>query len=93
MKEPWFGEYRVVKNRSEVEGYSFLKIYDAACSREAMLRELETLMGTKKTVTFGSVQGEYDVVIDNTDGNLFVKELKSMFEPVDFHCWKNTFRW
>ena len=93
MKEPWFGEYRVVKNRSEVEGYSFLKIYDAACSREAMLRELETLMGTKKTVTFGSVQGKYDVVIDNTDGNLFVKELKSMFEPVDFHCWKNTFRW
>ena len=92
MNEPWFGEYRVVKNRSEVEGYSFLKIYDGACSQEAMLRELETLMGTKETVTFGNVQGKCDVAIDDADGNLFVRELKSRFEPVDFSCWKTIFR-
>ena len=90
---PWIGEYRVVKGISDYEGYSFLKIYDAACSREAMLRELESIMGTKRTVTFGGTPGKYDVYIENADRNVLVKELKRQFEPVDFRCWKSIFRW
>ena len=92
-EQPWFRDYRVVKGQSAVENYYFLKIYDKACSREAMLHELEILMGTKETVTFGSKQGMYDVVIEKADGNLMVKELKRRFEPVDFRCWKTVFRW
>ena len=67
--------------------------HDASCSREAMLRELETRMGTKKTVTFGGVPNKYDVFIENSDRNLLVKELKKRFEPVDWRCWKSVFRW
>ena len=93
MAQPWIDDYRVVKTKSEYEGYSSLRIYDSDCSREAMLRELEKLMGTNKTVTFGAVEGKYDVYIDNADRNLLVKELKRCFEPVDFHCWKSIFRW
>ena len=90
--QPWIGEYRVVKDVSEQEGFSFLKIYDASCSREAMLRELEKIMGTARTVTFGGTPGKYDVTIENADRNLLVRELKRRFEPVDFRCWKSIFR-
>ena len=93
QEQPWSADYRVVKGVSAYEGFSFLKIYDAACSREAMLRELEKLMGTKETVTFGGTSGKYDVTIENADRNLLVRELKRRFEPVDFRCWKSAFRW
>ena len=92
MRQPWIGEYRVVMDVSEYEGFSFLKIYDAGASREAMLRELEAIMGTKETVTFGSVPGMYDVVIEDADRDRLVKELIRRFSPVDFRCWKTMFR-
>ncbi|MBO4872284.1 MAG: HAD hydrolase family protein [Lachnospiraceae bacterium] len=93
MGEPWIGEYRVAKHQSEYKGFSTLKIYDAACSRDAMLRELESIMGTKETVTFGADAQRYDVAIPNSDRNLLVKELKRRFEPIDIRSWKNIFRW
>ena len=93
MAEPWIGDYRVAMHKSEYEGFSTLKIYDAACSRDAMLHELEKIMGTKETVTFGVNAERYDVVIPNSDRNLLVKELKRRFEPIDLRCWKNIFRW
>ena len=93
LQEPLAGEYRIVKDPWTHEGWSFLKIYDAATSRAAMLPELEKLMGTEKTVTFGGMQGNYDVRVENDDRNVLVKELKRRFEPVDFRCWKSAFRW
>ena len=90
--QPWAGEYRAVADISEYAGFSFLKIYDVNTSRESMLRELEAYMGTRETVTFGSLPGKYDVYIENADRDLLVKELKRRFEPVDFRCWKNMFR-
>jgi hypothetical protein len=92
MEQPWIGEYRVVKDISDYAGYSFLKVYDEGCSREAMLHELEKIMGTKNTVTFGGEKDIYDVYIENADRNLLVKELKRRCEPVDFRCWKSVFR-
>ena len=89
--EPWSGDYRIVQTVSPFAGYSSLKIYDAAVSRAAMLRELEALMQTKQTVTFGSIPGRYDVVIVNSDHNHMVRELKRRFEPVDLRGWRNIF--
>ena len=89
--EPWSGDYRIVQTVSPFAGYSSLKIYDAAVSRAAMLRELEELMQTKQTVTFGSIPGRYDVVIVNSDHNHMVRELKRRFEPVDLRGWRNIF--
>ena len=91
--QPWSGEYRAVKSRFYLDDrYSFLRFYDASVSREAMTHELEAIMGTKKTVTFGSVRGECDVYIENADRNTVVKELRRRFEPVDFRNWKTCFR-
>lgn len=91
--EPWIDAYRVVRQASDYEGYSTLKIYDSACSRAAMLRELERIMGTKETITFGCEPGGSKVVIPNSDRNLLVRELKRRFEPVDLRCWRSIFRW
>ena len=91
--EPWIREYRIAVRAAKTPGYSTLKIYDAACSREAMLRELEARMGKKRTITFGGVPNKYDVFIENADRNLLVRELKRRFEPVDLRCWRSIFRW
>ena len=90
--EPWAAEYRVVTEKSEFEGYVRLKIYDAAVSKAAMLRVLEERLGTKETVTMGSVEGAYDVYIRDADRDQVVKELKRRFEPVDLRGWRNIFR-
>ena len=90
--EPWSAAYRVVRDVSEYEGYSRMKIYDAAVSKEAMLRVLEKRLGTKETVTMGSVPGRYDVYIRAADRDQVVKELKRRFEPVDWRGWRNIFR-
>ncbi len=92
MTQSWIGEYRVVMDQSEVPGYWFLKIYEVNTKRETMLRYLEQLMGTRETVTFGSIPGKYDVYIENADRDLLVKEVKRRFEPVDFRCWRTIFR-
>ena len=91
--EPWAGDYRVVADPTlDQDGWSGLRICSAVASRESMLRELEARMGTSRTVTFGSVQRQYDVYIENADRDLVVKELKRRFEPVDLRCWKRIFR-
>ena len=43
-------------------------------------------------MTFGSVPGMYDVVIEDADRDRLVKELIRRFSPVDFRCWKTMFR-
>ena len=91
--QPWAGQYRVdIRPCSFSGGYAFLRVYDVSVSRAAMLRELEKLMGTKKTVTFGAVRGQYDVVIEDADRNAVVKEVRRRFEPVDLRCWRTIFR-
>ena len=93
-REPWKGEYRVTTEPArECPGYALLKIYDASCSREAMLRELERRTGTGRTVTFGGDPQRYDVFIEDADRNLLVRELKRRFEPVDIRGWREIIRW
>lgn len=91
MAQPWSDAYRVVKGKSEFEGYSFLKIYDDAVSKDAMIKELAAMMGVDEVVTFGCGQN-YDVIIEPGHRDLMVKELRRRYEPVDFRCWKTAFR-
>lgn len=93
LAQPWAGEYKVLAEQYAFgEGYSFLRIYDAAVSRQAMLRELEALLGAERSVTFGAEEGQYDVVIRDADRNTVVRELRKRFEPVDLRCWKTILR-
>ena len=65
-------------------GYSYLKIYNRNATRENMGEYLKDMLNLKKTVTFGSIPGRYDVVISPGDTNKVVHELKKQYEPVKF---------
>ena len=92
MAQPWSDAYRIVRDTTEFDGFSCLKIYDAGVSKKAMLKELAAILGVDEVVTFGCTPGRYDVTILNGDRNLMVKELRNRFEPVDLRCWKSIFR-
>lgn len=88
----WADSYRIIKGTSKTPGFSYLKIYDAGVSREAMLHILEEKLGTEKTVLIGKTPEEADLVVTDPGNNQAVKLLKRHFEPVDLHGWKNCFR-
>lgn len=93
LAQPWSGAYRVAADQYYFgEGYSFLRVYDAAVSRQAMLRRLADMVGAKETVTFGCEAGEYDVIIADADRNTVVKELRRRYEPVDIRGWRTILR-
>ena len=50
-------------------------------TRENMIAYLKKETGLEKTVTFGSIEGKYDVVVSEYDQNKVVKTLKKMYEP------------
>lgn len=66
----------------EYHGYSYIKIYNKNATRENMSAYLKDMLGLKKTITFGSIEGRYDVVVGPGDTNKVVRELKRKYETV-----------
>ena len=54
-----------------------------------MTEYLKAMLDLKKTVTFGSIEGKYDIVIRSGDSNRVVRELKKRYEVVK---WRRTRR-
>ena len=81
-----FGEsLKIITYESEdYPGYAYIKIYNKNATRENMLAYLQKETGTKKVVTFGSIEGKYDILIEKSDTNKVVKTLKKMYEPSVF---------
>ena len=63
-------------------GCANIKIYIKVATRENMLRNLKALLNLDKVITFGSVEGRYDVCIEDTGKDEMVKTLKKLYEPV-----------
>lgn len=77
------GKLKVQKyDSSDYPGYAYIKIYNKNASRENMSWYLKEMLGLKKTVTFGSLAGRYDVVVELGDANKVVHELKKRYEPM-----------
>ena len=90
---PWFGKIRIhVDERNIPEGYRCIRIFPAEATKERMLAKLQEMVGAKKTVTFGSYEGRYDVYIKDANKDLMVKELKRRYEPVSLEGWRNMFK-
>lgn len=68
-------------------GYSYIKIYNKNADRKNMIEYLKKDTGIRKTVTFGSIEGKYDIVIKEYDNNKVARVLKKMYEPL---LWKKT---
>ena len=89
---PWAGNVRIKTDERYVpEGYKCIRIFSVKASKERMLEKLREMIGAEKIMTFGSVPGQYDVIIREADKDLMVKELKHQFEPVSLKGWRNIF--
>lgn len=67
---------------SDYPGYSYLKIYNKNATKENMIDYLKNMTGLTETVTFGSVEDKYDIVVNEGDSNKVVHMLKKLYEPV-----------
>ena len=78
-------DYRLVLNESQyLEDYGNIKIYHKDATRDKMLKNLKEYLGVEKTMTFGSIPGKYDIFVEDSNGDVMVKELKKQFEPITF---------
>ncbi len=62
-------------------GYSYIKIYNSNANKEHMLQKLKEITGLKRTVTFGTIEGQYDILIRENDANVVVKKVRKLYEP------------
>lgn len=76
-------ELKILKYDSDdYPGYSYIKIYNKNATKENMMAYLKNMTQVSEIVTFGSVAGRCDVLIENGDSNKAVHVLKKMYEPV-----------
>ncbi|MDY3766376.1 MAG: HAD hydrolase family protein [Lachnospiraceae bacterium] len=73
-------------------GYAYIKIYNENASRKNMIQYLQKETGLQKVIRFGSIPGECDIVIEESDHNKVVKTLKKMYEPLIWKRQKNKMR-
>lgn len=83
MKEEWIGSYRVALHDSiRYPGCANIKIYNKDATRENMLQNLKAILSLDKVITFGSIEGKYDVCVADSRKDEMVKTLKKLYEPV-----------
>ncbi|MCQ2516882.1 MAG: HAD hydrolase family protein [Saccharofermentans sp.] len=63
-------------------GYSYIKIYDKTASKDNMLGYLKETYSFDKTITFGTIKGQYDVLINKNDANDVVRRIRKLYEPL-----------
>ena len=76
---------RITVNPGGYEGYLKMKICSAAASKQEMIKKLQQYTGASRTVTFGSIKGEYDVYIHDGGGNATIKKLKKLYRNGSVH--------
>ncbi len=83
VQRPEFQKLRIhVYDSDDYKGYAYIKIYNENATRENMIAYLKQQTGLEKTVTFGSIEGKYDVLVKEYDHDKVVRTLKKMHEPL-----------
>lgn len=76
-------EYRfAIYESKDQPGYAYMRIYHREANRENMRERLKEMLHFEKCTTFGSIAGNCDVLIRDSDKNEMVKQLKKAYEPV-----------
>lgn len=65
----------------DYEGYSYIKIYNKNASKENMLLYLKERYGFESCLTFGTVEGKYDVMVPENNFNAMVRMVRKRYEP------------
>lgn len=86
MEQKSFAErFKILKYPSDdYPGYSYIKIYHPDANRAHMMDYLASMLKVDDVITFGSIEGRYDVVVHENDSNKVVKTLKKLYEPCIF---------
>lgn len=71
----------VMTPAKKYEGYTYLRIYNRNATKKHMIDYLKKELSMNKTVTFGSIEGQYDYLIQPGDSNTVIKRLKQLYEP------------
>lgn len=77
----------IMYDSDDYPGYAYIKIYNKNASKQHMIAYLKDMTQVSRTVTFGSIPGQYDILIEEGDINKVVHMLKEMYEPVK---WKRS---
>lgn len=81
-KLPLSEAIRMVRIKSiDYPGYTYLKIYHKDATKQNMLRELQNILNMNNAVTFGTIPGQYDVLIEDNNQNMAIKKIKQVYEP------------
>lgn len=74
-------ELKILQYASDqYSGYYYMKIYNKNASKENMMEYMKQITGIRKTITFGTVPGRYDVTVKEGDSNRVVHVMKRYFE-------------
>lgn len=77
----YYDRFKILKYQSEeYEGYSYIKIYNKNASKDRMLKYLRDKYEIDNVLTFGTVEGKYDINIKENDFNKMVRLLRSKYE-------------
>lgn len=77
----YYERFKILKYQSEeYEGYSYIKIYNKNASKDRMLKYLRDKYEIDNVLTFGTVEGKYDINIKENDFNKMVRLLRSKYE-------------
>jgi hypothetical protein len=64
---------------TQYPGYMYLKIYHKNATIENMIERLKKKTGLQKTITFGSREGAYDIVVQKYDSRKAVRTLEKVY--------------
>ncbi len=76
---------KITVSGSEYDGFLYLKVFSVNAAKKEMIKKLKEYTGADRTVTFGSIKGEYDVYIGDGGGNATVKKLKKLWRSGSPH--------
>lgn len=84
LMEDGFGEHlRIVTYKShDYKGYAYIKIYNKNATKDNMILYLKQFTGLDKVVTFGTIEGAYDICIQTDSANKVVREVRKQYEPL-----------
>lgn len=68
----------------DYSGYSYLKIYNRNAKKENMLLYLQNSLHCSDVITFGTIPGRYDYVVQQDNPRDLIKLMKRLYEPIGF---------
>lgn len=85
INQPFSEEIKILFYPStSFPGQMYLKIYDRRATKENMIAYLKDYTGIQKTLSFGSIEGKYDITVHPNEHDIVARTLEKVYEPYFF---------